>query len=246
MVFAILTKEVLAINKNMKNSKKNHTRFRLFHKVNPTLQLVLAIGLFVVAVLASRSKDVGDWEISLFRFFYGLPDFLQPFFFVVTQLGSIWILGLLFILFLALKKHQIVLRLMLTGLLAYLISGFAKDIWGRIRPQDLLLDVVNLDYIVRGPGFPSGHMALATALALTLGWYLKGKYYWLVVAWIGLVGISRMYLGIHFPLDILGGFAIGWFSYAIFRHVSLHEIKFRKKRLVVTKVNPPKPRKKYS
>ena len=91
-----------------------------------------------------------------------------------------------------------------------MITGVAKDLWGRARPNELLLDVVNLDYIVRGPGFPSGHMALATALAFTIGHYLPKKYHWVPIVWIVGVGLSRMYLGIHAPLDIVGGFAIGW------------------------------------
>lgn len=209
----------------MKKHKRSNKK-QLFHKVNPSLQLIAAIGLFIVSVIASRAPGIADWEVSVFQFFYGLPNFLHPFFFAVTQLGSIWVFGLLVGLYLIHKKHQIVLRLLLTGLLAYTASGFAKDIWGRVRPHDFLLDVVNLDYIVRGPGFPSGHTALATALALTLGYYFKGKYYGIVVGWIVLVAISRMYLGVHFPLDIVGGFAIGWASYALFRHVSLRDLKF--------------------
>src|SRR5687768_9118263 len=101
----------------MKNKNNHHKRLHIFHKVNPTLQLLLAIGLFILAVIASRDKAIADWEINLFQFFYGLPDYLQPFFFVITQLGSIWMLGLLLIFYLMRKKRQIVLRLMLTGLL---------------------------------------------------------------------------------------------------------------------------------
>lgn len=222
----------------MKKTQKHHHK-HLFHKINPTLQLFSAIILFVIAVNLSRDGNVPTWEIDLFYFFYEWPDFLRPFFFVITQFGSIWVLGLLLLTFLFWKKQHIVLRLLLTGLLAYLVSGFSKDIWGRIRPQDLLVDVVNLDYIVRGPGFPSGHVALATALALTVGWYLKGKYYSIVVTWIVLVSISRMYLGIHFPVDILGGFAIGWASYALFRHVSFRTLKFGKHTQKL-KLNKPK------
>lgn len=201
-----------------------------YPKVNSTLQLFLAIALFVGAATATGGQTVPQWEIDLFQFIYGLPDFLHPFFFVITQLGSIMMLGLLLVLYLLRKHYHIVLRLLMTGTLAYLVSGFAKDIWGRVRPTELLVDIVNLDYIVRGPGFPSGHTALATALALTIGHYLPRKYHWVVPVWIIGVGLSRMYLGIHFPLDILGGFAIGWGSYALFRHVRLYDITVPRKR----------------
>lgn len=198
-------------------------------KINPTVQLFSAVALFTATAYMSVGREVAKWEIDLFQFVYNLPDFLWPLFIVITQFGSIYVLGALLILYLLKKHYHIVLRLLMTGLLAYLVSGFSKDIWGRVRPSELLLDVTNLDYIVRGPGFPSGHMALATALALTLGHYLPRKYQWIIPVWIIGVGLSRMYLGIHFPLDILGGFAIGWGSYALFRHVRLYDISFPKK-----------------
>src|SRR5690606_33841460 len=113
------------------------------------------------------------------------------------------------ILFLAKKKFSVVVRLLMTGLMAYLASGFAKDIWGRIRPNEFLPDVINRDYIVWGPGFPSGHVALATALALVVNDLLPKQLRWLTWFFIISVGLSRMYLGIHAPLDIVGGFAIG-------------------------------------
>jgi glycosyltransferase 2 family protein len=209
----------------MKKNKKH------IPKINSTTQLFFALALFTLAAFLSGVRPIPNWEIDLFQSIYNLPSFLRPLFIVITQFGSIYILGLLLIIYLFKKHYHIVLRLLMTGTLAYLVSGFAKDIWGRARPSELLLDVTSLDFIVRGPGFPSGHMALATALALTLGHYMPQKYYWLVPVWIIGVGLSRMYLGIHFPLDIIGGFAIGWGSYALFRHVRLYDISFPKRRI---------------
>lgn len=197
-------------------------------KIEPVIQLFIALGIFLVSVLVSRDSDIAGWEIALFNFVYNLPSYLQPLFFVITQTGSIHMLALLLVLYLIKKRYHIVIRLLLSGTLAYMMAGVAKDLWGRGRPTEYLLNITNLDYVVRGPGFPSGHTALATVLALTIGHYLPKKYHWLVVVWIGAVGLSRMYLGIHFPLDILGGFAIGWASYALFRQVRLYDVRFKK------------------
>lgn len=202
----------------MKKNKKHPYKF------GPTAQVIAAATLFALAVIASGDGVIAQWEINLFQLVYNLPDFLRPFFLVITQFGSIFVLGALLLIYVFKQRYHIVLRLMMTALLAYLASGFAKDIWGRARPHEILTDVVNLDYIVRGPGFPSGHTALATAMALTLWHYLPRKYRWVVPVWIIGVATSRMYLGIHFPLDIIGGFAIGWLSYALFRHVRLYDI----------------------
>lgn len=199
-------------------------------KIHPTAQAIAALSLFALAVLLSRGNDMNAWEVDVFRTAYGWPEFLRPFFFVATQAGSIHMLGILLIIFILRRQYHVLLRLLLTATLAYQMSGFAKDIWGRARPNEILENVFNLDYIVRGPGFPSGHMALATAMALTIGIYLPRRYQWITAVWIISVGLSRMYLGIHAPLDIVGGFAIGWLCYALFRHVRLQDIKFGKRR----------------
>lgn len=213
----------------MSKKQKNIPKLRPV-KINPTLQVFMAVGLFSVAALASQGADMHPWEITIFQFIYGWPDFLLPLFLAVTQFGSIYMLAALLIIYLVRKRYHIVLRLLMTGTLAYLVSGFAKDLWGRARPHEILLDVLSRDYIVRGPGFPSGHTALATALALTIGHYMPRKYNWVVPVLIIGVALSRIYLGIHAPLDIVGGFAIGWVSYALFRHVRLQDVSFARKR----------------
>lgn len=204
---------------------KRHKKPKI--KLNPTQQLVAAAGIFVLSVILSRPENISYAELSLFNYFYELPKlFFWPLL-VITQLGSMIVLLVIAAAFLIRKRFHIGLRLLLTGSLAYLLSGVAKDLWGRGRPFDLLDNITSLDLVVRGSGFPSGHVALATALALTLGHYLPKKYYWLVFFIIGGVSLSRIYLGVHLPLDLLGGFAIGWFAYALFRHVKVRDIYFK-------------------
>lgn len=117
----------------------------------------------------------------------------------------------------------------MTGLLAYLAAGVAKDMWGTDRPFEYLLNVTSLEFLVRGPAFPSGHMALTTALAFTVGHYLDKRYRWILVIAVVGVGLSRIYLGVHAPIDLVGGFAIGWASYALFRHIRMQDLTESKK-----------------
>ena len=59
-------------------------------------------------------------------------------------------------------------------------------------------------------GFPSGHVATTTAWTLGLAW--SGRKAWKLAAagiWIALMALSRMYLGRHFPVDVLGGVVAG-------------------------------------
>lgn len=210
--------------KQTKPTQQDKSKFRY----TPTIQFAIASAILVLATLLSRGDALHDWEETVFRLLYSFSDNLLPVFLFVTQFGSIYILGVLLVFYLLRRRYHILLRMLMTGLLAYLMAGFVKYIWGRPRPDGLLEGVTNLDY-VQGPGFPSGHVALATAVAFTLGHYLPKKYHWIVVIWIVGVAISRLYLGVHAPLDILGGFAIGWGAYALFRHVRLYDVSFKRK-----------------
>jgi undecaprenyl-diphosphatase len=206
--------------------KKNRLKTPLIH---PTIHVFLAALLFVIAVLLSRGATMLEWEETLFLWIYNWPEFLTPFFIVVTWFGAIQVLGILLVIFMYQRKFNDVIRLLLTALLAYQLSGIAKGIWGRTRPNELLVNVTSRDFSY-GPGFPSGHTALAVAMAFVVGHYLPKKYHWIVIVWIVGVALSRIYLGVHAPLDIIGGFAIGWFSYMLFRHVRLYPIKNPKRK----------------
>ena len=192
---------------------------------NFTLQFALALTLFVVSAYWASHQTISDFEAAAFNSIYNWPDYWRPFFLVVTQAGSIYLLALLAVLYLTKRYYHIVIRLLMSGLLAYLLAGVAKDLFGRPRPDGLLLDIIVRDFYVRGPGFPSGHVAMATAMAFTLARYMPRKYLWTVPVGIGLVAVSRIYLGVHAPLDLVGGFALGWISTLLFRNVKLRDIK---------------------
>src|SRR5205823_7107152 len=78
----------------------------------------------------------------------------------------------------------------------------------RARPAGLLHDV-HLRWMDTGNGFPSGHTATATIILLILIPYLPKKWRWIVPLGIVLMALSRIYLGLHAPLDVIGGFAVG-------------------------------------
>jgi len=214
-------------------TKSNNKFLNKKIKVGITTQLVLAVLLFGLAVLLSRGDDMTTWEISFFNIVYNQPEFLKPVFFVITQAGSMHMLGLVLLIFFVIRRYDVVFKVLMTSLLAYLMVGFAKDVWGRMRPHDFLPNIVNLDYVVRGPGFPSGHTAMAVAMGLVLYDYLPKKYKFIVPVWIIMVGWSRLYLGVHAPLDIVGGFAIGWISYALVKHLVIRN----KIKSVMQKIN---------
>jgi membrane-associated phospholipid phosphatase len=127
----------------------------------------------------------------------------------LTQLGSASaVLGAVLISYLG-GFRQLAWRFLLTGYTAYMLVVLAKLIINRPRPFVLLSGIHERELLVSGNGFPSGHTAVATALALTIAPHLPRHWRWLPLAWIVSVALSRIYLGVHAPLDIVGGFGIG-------------------------------------
>ncbi|MFN4181423.1 MAG: phosphatase PAP2 family protein [Candidatus Paceibacteria bacterium] len=69
-----------------------------------------------------------------------------------------------------------------------------------------------------GFSFPSNHMTVVTALAFAVYFLNKKLGRFLLIAAV-LIGVSRVVLGVHYPLDILGGFILGYFVYYIYKRI---------------------------
>lgn len=74
----------------------------------------------------------------------------------------------------------------------------------RARPSGLYEDVM-LRVSQGGPGFPSGHVSVLAALAITIWPVVSWPWRVLMVALIGAEAWSRIFLGLHVPLDVIGG-----------------------------------------
>ena len=69
--------------------------------------------------------------------------------------------------------------------------------------------------VIRGPaatglGFPSGHAAVAALIMTAAGPYLTRPARWTGWVVVGLVAFNRVFIGAHFPLDVVGGLCLGW------------------------------------
>ena len=129
----------------------------------------------------------------------------------------IWILvAVLALGYLVYKKNKFGLKVfLLLGLSIGITDLFTvrllKPWLGRLRPcrefQDFIVVVQGWcggDY-----GFPSTHAANAAAVAAILCFLIPRKWFAIVAVLAGMVGFSRIYIGVHYPGDVLAGFVVG-------------------------------------
>ncbi|MGI9861026.1 phosphatase PAP2 family protein [Moorella naiadis] len=93
---------------------------------------------------------------------------------------------------------------------SHLMVRFFKAWVGRCRPYLALPGTRYLDRPWQDYSFPSGHTAASFSLAIVFA--LNFPYLtWPLVTVAGITGISRMYVGMHYPTDVLGGATMGAF-----------------------------------
>jgi undecaprenyl-diphosphatase len=141
-------------------------------------------------------------------------DDVMVFFSVIGNRGVLWlVLGAAGLLFTDRKPQA--WRLVLTMLCTYLVVDVAlKAAFGRPRPYELLAGLQILIDRPTSSSFPSTHAALGIAGALA-GARVFPSAAWILWPLGILVGVSRLYVGVHWPSDVAGGMlagaAVAWF-----------------------------------
>lgn len=157
-----------------------------------------------------------SWDTQVFYWvFEGLrADWLTPLMLFFSE-GSKWwsvrvgfLLVWLFLVWRGGKARAFALLLVPTLLGANELCDLLKDWVGRTRPC-VALPIEPLTGRLASPSFPSAHAANMAALVglagVVGGWRVALALLWLPL----LVGLSRVYVGVHYPSDVVGGWAIG-------------------------------------
>ena len=198
-----------------------------------TILLPLIIFIFItVNVINQNTSDLDSFVYKWVSRFIssGLTDIMK----LITFFGSGALLGslafLLLIVFYRKEKYSFNVSMLAINLaLGALVNLSIKYIIQRVRPDVLrLIDI-------SGYSFPSGHsMASMSFYGFII--YLccknfKTKWKYLIVSLISIlilfIGISRIYLGVHYASDVLGGFSLGLLWTGIFSFIV--DIRYRKK-----------------
>jgi undecaprenyl-diphosphatase len=175
---------------------------------------LLPLALFTLTALHAAGSEGSAFERSLLLFINGFATpSLDRFMVTATDLGGPLLMALLTLLLslvLWLRRHywQAVFLFLAVGG-ASAINYLIKPLFGRERPDLWLSPVPETTF-----GFPSGHsiasMSLCVGLIL-LSWPTRWRWPVAAVAvpFALLIAFSRLYLGVHYPSDVLAGWLVG-------------------------------------
>ena len=173
--------------------------------------VMFAVGslLLVVAALPVDAQQVSGAETGVFRVLNDTD--VLPFVLIwpVMQLGNVLVVPASALVSAALRRWRLAAGLLLGGSATYLLAKVVKGIVTRGRPDDLLADVVIRGAEAHGRGFVSGHAAVAAVL-LAVAWPQLGRRGRVACAALATaVCLSRVHVGAHLPLDVVGGVGLG-------------------------------------
>ena len=137
-------------------------------------------------------------------------DTLDDFFVALSHLG---VNGLIFLVIAALavlvwKRPAIFMYVLAADVVSDALSYGLRYAIGRDRPPTRFAEPGPLVHVPGNPSLPSGHAATSFACAAVLAWVTPLPRVPLFVL-ATLIAFSRVYVGVHYPLDMLGGAALG-------------------------------------
>jgi membrane-associated phospholipid phosphatase len=163
----------------------------------------------VLCALPVHADRVDPLEADAFRLVNDLPSVPFGVVWAPMQLGNFLVVPVAVLAALAFRRWRLAAGLALAGAGVYALAKVVKHFVLRGRPSGLLDDVVVRGAAPHGLGFVSGHIAVVTALALVAWPWLPRWGRWAAGAAVAAVFLTRMYVGAHLPLDMVGGAALG-------------------------------------
>lgn len=136
---------------------------------------------------------------------------LDPIMQFITSLGDggiLWIIVTAVLLIIPKTRKTGILCLISLGFTVLVNNIILKNLVNRTRPYVAIPDLI---LITKDPGdasFPSGHTAASFSVAVVMLMTMKKRYGISAIVLASLIALSRLYVGVHYPSDVLGGFVV--------------------------------------
>lgn len=179
------------------------------HKV--LVSMLLVFSLLATSLVWTTGQKFDTWAFLIFNVRGSRPLWLDRMMLGCTQIGSpIAVLGIALVLLLV-NKRLLAYELILGAITLWLVVELIKYLVNRSRPFIRLTQTRIVGYPAIGRSFPSGHTGQAFYMATLMAQYFHFSVWVMVILYSAalFVGITRMYVGAHYPRDVLAGAILG-------------------------------------
>ena len=174
------------------------------------VRLVLALVALLLTTFLAHQAEPGIVEVNLFRLINELPGAFGPPLLGAMQLGALAAVPAVALVALLGRRPRLAPLLLLGGGAAWTVAKALQLIVDQEPPEVVLRQVTLHSAVAPGLAFPATHVAVVAALATVAGPYVARPSRRLGWAAVAVVAVARVYVGAHFPVDVLGGAAVGW------------------------------------
>ncbi len=183
-----------------------------------------ALVIFILFTVLVITNNIAWFDDPVYNFLHAMfQDKTTTFFLIITSLSSPFVLIVMSLLLLITNKdHKLSFLVILNLLLSTIGNTVLKLIFLRERPSDFPLIQES------GYSYPSGHSMISMAyygfliyIVWQTDWSKKAKIIFSICLGliIFLIGCSRIYLRVHYPSDVVAGFAISFVYLLTFIHI---------------------------
>ena len=190
------------------------------------ITIFICIIILLVLIENVKDNDIAKFDEKgysiVFRFF-ALNTKTPIALYITSFANTVWLIGLSIVLLILIKNKKIGASICINLGLSSLVNYILKQVLKRPRPIENVLLTEN------GYSFPSGHSMVSMAFYGFLIYlifknvknkYLKFGLITLLSILIICIGMSRIYLGVHYTSDVIAGFLVGIIYLVLFIHIT--------------------------
>jgi membrane-associated phospholipid phosphatase len=175
------------------------------------VSLLFMFNVIALSLVWTTGRTIDAWAFLRFNLRKKPPVWLDWIMLAITQLGNGIAASLVALVLFSLGDRRLAYELILGLLTLWLLVELIKALIRRSRPYVRLVQTRIVGYRERGHSFPSGHTSQAFFIVTLLVQHYHPSLFIAILLYVlaSLVAITRMYVGAHYPRDVLAGAMLG-------------------------------------